>query len=136
MRLLPWEERTVSQQDIEASLKPELAKLAGARARVTSGNSLGLRRGSDGGISMALTGPNYPDLAVTAQEFADRLEETPGLSRIRVQYQATQPQLSIGVDRAKAADLGVPMTELSSTLRALVTRRRSLSLLLAIRQFR
>ena len=120
VRLLPWEERTVSQQDIEASLKPELAKLAGARARVTSGNSLGLRRGSDGGISMALTGPNYPDLAVTAQEFADRLEETPGLSRIRVQYQATQPQLSIGVDRAKAADLGVPMTELSSTLRALV----------------
>jgi hydrophobic/amphiphilic exporter-1 (mainly G- bacteria), HAE1 family len=120
VRLLPWEERTVSQQDIEASLKPELAKLAGARARVTSGNSLGLRRGSDGGISMALTGPNYPDLAVTAQEFADRLEETPGLSRIRVQYQATQPQLSIGVDRARAADLGVPMTELSSTLRALV----------------
>ena len=120
VRLLPWEERTVSQQDIEASLKPKLAKLAGARARVTSGNSLGLRRGSDGGISMALTGPNYPDLAVAAQEFADSLEEMPGLSRIRVQYQATQPQLSIGVDRARAADLGVPMTELSSTLRALV----------------
>lgn len=118
--LLPWEERTVSQQEIEDTLKPPLAKLAGAQARVVSGNSLGLRRGSDGGISLALTGPNYPDLAVAAHAFADRLEGLPGLSGIRVQYQATQPQLSIGVDRARAADLGVPMTELSSTLRALV----------------
>ncbi len=120
MRLLPWDERTVSQQEIEDSLKPPLAKLAGARARVVSGNSLGLCRGSDGGISLALPGPNYPDIAIAAQDFADRRDEMPGLSGIRIQYQATQPQLSIGVDRARAADLGVPMTELSSTLRALV----------------
>jgi len=40
--------------------------------------------------------------------------------RIRVQYQATQPQLSIGVDRQRASDLRVPMSTLSGTLRALV----------------
>ena len=41
------------------------------------------------------------------------MEEIPGLSGIRVQYQATQPQLSIVIDRQRASDLGVPMAELS-----------------------
>lgn len=120
MQLLPWEERTVTQQEIEADLNPKLAELAGARARAASGNSLGLRRGSDGGITLALTGPSYPEIAAVAEKFGSLMEDTPGLSGIRIQYQATQPQLSIGVDRARAADLGVPMTELSATLRALV----------------
>ena len=52
--------------------------------------------------------------------FASRMEELPGLSDVRVGYQATQPQLSIGIDRARAADLGVPMSALSATLRALI----------------
>ncbi|MGF1500851.1 MAG: efflux RND transporter permease subunit [Paracoccaceae bacterium] len=119
-RLVPWDARTVSQQQIEADLRPQLDTLAGARARISSGNSLGLRRGSDGGLSLALTGPSYPRIAAAADAFADRLENIPGLSGIRIQYQATQPQLSIGIDRARAADLGVPMSELSATLRALI----------------
>ncbi|MCA8928610.1 MAG: efflux RND transporter permease subunit [Alphaproteobacteria bacterium] len=119
-RLIPWAERSVSQADIERDLRPKLARLAGANARVTSGNSLGLRRGSDGGITVALTGPSYPAIADAAFAFADRMEALPGLSAIRVQYQATQPQLSITIDRERASDLGVPMAALSATLRALI----------------
>ena len=119
-RLIHWDQRVVSQADIEAALRPQLALLAGAQARIQSSNSLDLRRGSDGGITIALTGPNYPAIADAADEFARQMEELPGFSGIRVQYQATQPQLSITIDRARASDLGVPMSELSSTLRALI----------------
>lgn len=118
--LIPWSERTVSQGDIEAALRPALEEIAGAQARVSSGNSLGLRGSSAGGISLALTGPSYPAIAAAADAFAERLGEVEGLSGVRVQYQATQPQLSIDIDRDVAADLGVPMEELSATLRALV----------------
>jgi HAE1 family hydrophobic/amphiphilic exporter-1 len=119
-RLLPWEQREVTQAEIEADLNPKLAMLAGARARAVSGNSLGLRGSSGGGISLALTGPSYPDIADAAFAFAERLEEIEGLSGLRIQYQATQPQLSIDIDRSAAADLNVAMEELSSTLRALI----------------
>ncbi|MEO3414544.1 efflux RND transporter permease subunit [Roseovarius sp. CAU 1744] len=119
-RLIPWDDRDVGQAVIEADLRPKLALLAGAQARVQSDNSLNLRRGSDGGITIALTGATYPSIAEAADEFARRMEELPGLSGIRVQYQATQPQLSITIDRSRAADLNVPMSELSSTLRALI----------------
>ena len=118
--LVPWDQRDVSQAEIEAQLAPELAGLAGARARTTSGNSLGLRGSDGGGISLALTGPSYPAIAAAAYPFAEALDEVDGLSEVRVQYQATQPELSIGIDRAAAADLNVPMTELSAALRALI----------------
>lgn len=119
-RLLPWDQREVTQAEIEADLNPKLSNLAGARARAVSGNSLGLRGSSGGGISLALTGPSYPDIADAAFAFAERLEGIEGLSGLRIQYQATQPQLSIDIDRSAAADLNVAMEELSSTLRALI----------------
>lgn len=118
--LLHWEQRQVSQAQIEADIRPKIAMLAGAQARIQSENSLALRRGSDGGLSIALTGPNYPEIAQAADIFAREMENIAGLSGIRVQYQATQPQLSILIDRARAADLGVAMSELSTTLSALV----------------
>ncbi len=119
-RLVPWEMRSVSQAEIEADLRPKLGMLAGAQARIWSGNSLNLRGTSSGGLSLALTGANYPEIAEAADAFAQALESIDGMSRIRVQYQATQPQLSIEIDRAKAADLDVPMSELSATLGALI----------------
>lgn len=120
MRLIPWEDRDITQAQIEAAIRPQLDGLPGARPFVRSGNSLGLRGGSGGGLSIALTGGNYADIAAAADEFAIALAEIEGLSRIRVQFQATQPQLSIGVDRQRASDLRVPMSTLSGTLRALI----------------
>ena len=120
VRLVPWSERTTSQADIEAALREDLENLPGAEPRIRSGNSLGLRGGSGGGLSIALTGPNYPDIAAAADAFARDLEEVTGVSGIRVQYQATQPQLSISVDRDRASDLRVPISTLSGTLRALI----------------
>ncbi|MEQ9260845.1 MAG: efflux RND transporter permease subunit [Roseovarius sp.] len=119
-RLVPWDEREVSQGDIEAALRQKLETLPGARGRIRSGNSLGLRGGAGGGLSIALTGPNYPEIASAADAFAQELGELRGLSGIRVQYQATQPQLGIGVNRQRASDLGVDMATLSGTLRALI----------------
>jgi len=120
LRLAPWDERALSQADIEAAIRDDLDTIPGARARIFGGNSLGLRGGSGGGLSIAMTGPNYPDIAEAADAFARELAQVAGLSGIRVQYQATQPQLSIAVDRQRASDLRVPMSTLSGTLRALI----------------
>jgi HAE1 family hydrophobic/amphiphilic exporter-1 len=43
MRLIPWDERTVSQADIEAEIRGDLAMIPGAQSRIRGGNSLGLR---------------------------------------------------------------------------------------------
>ena len=127
-RLVDWGERSVTQADIEADIRAELATLVGVHARIRGGNSLGLRGTQGDGLFIALNGPSYPRIAEAAFDFADHLAAVPGLSGVRVHYQATQPQLSIQVDRARASDLGVPMSELSATLRALVDEDRLMDL--------
>ena len=52
---------------------------------------------------------------------ADKIDaESQILSNAEISYQPTQPQLSIQVDRQRAADLNVPLDQISITLRAMV----------------
>jgi multidrug efflux pump subunit AcrB len=53
--------------------------------------------------------------------FAAALEEKlPELTRPRIHFDPTQPQLSVQIDRRRAADLGVDLPELAATLRAMI----------------
>ncbi|MEE4300908.1 MAG: efflux RND transporter permease subunit, partial [Pseudomonadales bacterium] len=120
--LAHWDERERSQQEIRADIQRLLNNMPGSRAGSWGSNSLGLRgsRGG-GGLEIALIGNDYDDIFVAARELAaaveDRLENVSGP---QISYQPTQPQLAVRVDRRRAADLGVPLTELAQTLRAMI----------------
>lgn len=119
-RLRDWDERTISQGEISSQLRPVLDQIPGAQVRIAGGNSLGIR-GADGGIRFALTGNNHVAIAEAADAFAEKMEAAlPGLRDIRVEYQATQPQIALELDRARAADLGVSVDAIRTALRSLV----------------
>lgn len=118
--LEPWEERSRSQQEIAAALADEFARVPGSRISVSNPNSLDLRD-ADGGLEVALIGSDYGRLYDVAREMADAMErEVAALYDTRISYQPTQPELSLVVDRRRAADLGVPLDGLAATLRAMV----------------
>lgn len=120
--LADWSERNISEGEIARRINRELGKIPGAQARMRRGNSLNLRN-ADGGIKIALTGSDYGQIATTAQKFAQQLEATvPMLENIRVEFRATQPQISLNIDRRRAADLGVSLDNLAATVRALVDK--------------
>ena len=119
--LVPWEARTRSQQAIAQEVAPPLATLPGANARVFSSNSLNLRGASSGGLRVALVGNEYETIYAAARRLAEAIDEAGGaLSQPRIGYQPTQPQLSVRIDRRRAADLGVNLSDLALTLRATV----------------
>ncbi len=119
--LAPWEGRGRTQQQIEATIRGPLNDIPSFTSRISRGNSLGLRGSGAGGLEIALTGSNYPAIAAAADDFARKLEaEIPGLSNTRIQYQATQPQISLNIDRERAANLNVDIADLASTIRVLV----------------
>jgi hydrophobe/amphiphile efflux-1 (HAE1) family protein len=118
--LTPWEDRARSQQDILAALRGPLAEIPGARVNAYGTNSLNLWS-VGGGIDAALLGSDYLRLFEVAKDFARGIEdELPNLSNPDISYQPTQPQLSVRIDRQRAADLGLPLEDLSATLRAMV----------------
>lgn len=118
--LKPWEERSVSQQEIINAVRPPLRQVPGAPGYAFGDNSLNLR-GQSGGLSMAITGEDYEAIYEVARDFAASIKENiPELGDPNVSYQPTQPQLRVKIDRRRAAELGVSLDDISSTLRAAI----------------
>ncbi|MTJ02314.1 efflux RND transporter permease subunit [Idiomarina piscisalsi] len=118
--LKPWEERDISQQEIIENLREPLGQVPGAPGRAFGDNSLNLR-GQGGGIEMAITGENYDEIFKVAREFTAEVErQLPEMGSLNVSYQPTQPQLRVKIDRRRAAELGVSLSDISSTLRAAI----------------
>ncbi len=118
--LRDWSERSRSEGEIAKTINAQLRNIPGARARVRRSNSLGLRN-ADGGIRFALTGSNYETIADAADTFVVAMEQkVVQIQNLRVEFRATQPQLSVSIDRRRAIDLGVPIESLASTVQVLV----------------
>lgn len=118
--LAHWDDRTKSQQDIINEMRPKLSGIPGAPARAFGSNSLNLR-GQGGGLEFALTGDTYTRIYESALAFSKLIEERlPELGRPDIGYQPTQPQLRVNIDRRRAEELGVPFTDISTTLRAAI----------------
>lgn len=118
--LIDWSERDLSEGEIVQNINKKLQKIPGAQARISRGNSLNLRN-ADGGIELALIGADYAKIFSESQRLVKILEEkAPWFQNSRIEFRATQPELSIHLDRTRATDLGVDLDELASTIRVLI----------------
>ncbi|MCF4007878.1 efflux RND transporter permease subunit [Rheinheimera sp. UJ63] len=115
-----WDERKRSQQEIINEIRGPLAAIPGAPARAFGSNSLNLR-GQGGGLELALTGQSYSEIFAAAQAFANVIQQQiPELGMPRISYQPTQPQLRVNIDRRRAQELGVPLSDIATTLRVAI----------------
>ena len=119
VRLAPWEERERSQQQIATEIQQLLVNVPGVRANINQGNSLGIRGGGSG-LQFGVVGDSYETLAAAANEVKAELEKDPKWGRVSVNYETTQPQMTLTVDREKAASLGIDINGLSTTMQAMI----------------
>ncbi|MEQ9053983.1 MAG: efflux RND transporter permease subunit [Roseovarius confluentis] len=122
MTLAPWGERARSQQDIVGEINGKLRAVVGVRAFAIQPNSLGIR-GAGRGLTFAVTGNNYDQLADVAEKLVARMQENPALGQVRLEYETTQPQLFVEIDRTRASDLGINISGLGDALRAVLDGR-------------
>jgi len=122
MTLAPWDERERSQDTIVSELNRGLGGIPGVSAFAIQPNSLGIR-GAGSGISVALVGDSYETLATAATALKGALEDEPGYSRVRLSYEADQPQLTIDVDRERATDLGIELDGLGQAMQSVLDGR-------------
>ena len=142
IQLTPIEEREQSQQQLMQVARRTLSKYRNARTSVSGGTDIsgassggGGRGGGGGGmnrLTMIVQGPDIEELQSvrrrrpegTIQRRRDiaarQVKEIDGVTDSDTSFEATQPELRINVDRQRAADLGVSLDTLSSTMRTLV----------------
>ena len=119
LSLAPWDERARDQQQIATEITDLMAQVPGVRAFVMQGNSLGIRGGGSG-LQFAVAGSDYAVLADTARHIADALEADGRFGRINVDFDTTQPQLTLTIDRARADALGIDINGLATTMQAMI----------------
>ena len=110
-----WDRRDRSAWDIMAEINQSLGEIPGIRANTM------MRQGLSGGragapVQFVIAGPDYDELADWGQALLERAEEIPGLARLDLDYKPTQPQVSVRIDRDRAADLGVSLQTVGRTL--------------------
>ncbi|MFD1255071.1 Multidrug resistance protein MdtC [Devosia equisanguinis] len=119
LTLAPWGERTRSQQQIASEISALMAEVPGVRASVGQGNSLGIRGGGSG-LQFGVAGSDYTKLAETAETISEALQEDGRFGRVTVNFDTTQPQLTLTVDRARADALGIDINGLATTMQAMI----------------
>ncbi|AHB47800.1 multidrug transporter AcrB [Hyphomicrobium nitrativorans NL23] len=125
--LAAWNERSRSQHEIQAELQQRLSGIPGLTVAMRQPNSLGIRGGGQG-FRFAVAGPDYDRLAEKAVELASRLSETPGFRNARTDYDTTQPQLSVRINREAATKLGVPIASITSLINTMVDYQKAADL--------
>ncbi|MEM7767875.1 MAG: efflux RND transporter permease subunit [Pseudomonadota bacterium] len=109
--------------EIIGEVNRKLSDLPGIRAFAIMRQGLGGGTGKP--VQFVLGGPTYEELVDWRDTYVAALEESDlGLSDIDWDYKETQPQFRVQVDYDRAADLGVTVSEIGSTLQTMLGSRR------------
>ncbi len=119
--LVPAMERTRSSEQVAADLRDAIGIVPGARVRVRAGQGLFLLSrliGGDGedNLEVEIRGYDLDTLDVLAQEVEALLNENPRITDTRRSREEGVPQLLLDIDRARAADLGLSVSQIARTL--------------------
>ena len=120
--LQDWDKREQPTVALAAEIQQKLAVLTGVRARTQVSGGLVRSRGQP--FQMVLGGPDYAELAQWRDRMMQRMEENPGLVGVDSDYKETRPQMRVNIDRLRAADLGVSVTEIGGALETMMGSRR------------
>jgi len=128
VQLTQIDERKQSQQQLMQVARRTLSKYKNARISVSGGTDISGASSAGGGrggggtnrLSMIVQGPDIEQLQVYAATLLGKVKEIDGVTDADTSFEATQPELRITVDRQRAADLGVSLDTLSSTMGTLI----------------
>ena len=121
--LVDPEERGRTQQEIADELGVQVRNFTGARTMVSQQQTFGGRRGGLP-VEYVIQAKNLDDLKRVLPRFMDEVNKSPVFSVADLNLKFTKPELTINIDRDKAAVLGVSMQNIAETLQLTMSEQR------------
>ena len=134
-RFKPWEERHRSTQQIAEDLRPRLWQVPGVMALASLPPSLGQSASSSPVDFVVQTTGSYEDLSKTIKALMAKVSQNPGLVNAMSDLKLNKPQLSLTIDRDKAALLNVGISDVGRALETLLGSRKVTTFKLAGDQY-
>jgi len=121
VQLVPASERpdlSAGQWVAEAQERLDALEIPGAFISASPPSIRGLQFSTSGDdLAITVVGPELEELRSVARDIANRLEGIPGLEGVEVGRESRSPLLRIRVDRERAADLGLNVSEVGEAVR-------------------
>jgi HAE1 family hydrophobic/amphiphilic exporter-1 len=117
VRLVDRKDRELSQAAIMNQLRHGLATIPGVLAFPANVSAIGGMRGEP--LQFAILGPNLQKLDELSRQMAARLGEVEGVGKLDRELKLDLPQVSIVLDRERAAQLGISAADIAQTLSTL-----------------
>jgi hydrophobic/amphiphilic exporter-1 (mainly G- bacteria), HAE1 family len=114
VRLKPKQQRNISQGELINLVKKDLAKIPGVNA-FASPPSISAGQRSEK-LQFILAGNNLTELGEVANRFKEALSKIEGMGKVDTDVQLDLPQLSIDIDRTRAANLGLNAREIATAI--------------------
>lgn len=122
MGLTPWEDRDVKQQQVASELRERFRDITGIRVMAINPPGLG-QRGFSQPVEFVVAGPDYESVQDWSEELLERAKENPNLLSLETDFELTQPELSVAIDRDRAADLDITIQDVGLTLQTMLASR-------------
>ena len=106
---LPWDERKRSTLDMAREMMPAMGGMSGVMAFPITPPSLGQAFRERPFNFVVLTNDSYENLAKVTKTLQDEIAKNPGIVSLDVDLRLNKPEISLEVDRERAADLGIPV---------------------------
>jgi multidrug efflux pump len=122
-RALPWEERKRSTLEIARDMTPAVASLPGVTAFPITPPSLGQAFRERPLNFVILTSDSYQNLSQVVRSFQEELAKNPGIVSVDTDLRLNKPEISMEVDRERAADMGVPVDAIARAVETMMGGR-------------
>lgn len=120
VRLVPLNKRDFSQFDVMKQARKMLAQFPWLRTSVEHVSSIrggGFRQTP---LNFSIRGPDLDKLEELSNQAVDRIKKIPGIVDVDTTLASRKPELRVEIDREKAADLGVRVADIATSLNILV----------------
>jgi len=123
VRLSDWGERKRKTQEITASIAPKMfATMPGVLAFPVNPPSLG-QSFRNPPVQFVVQGTSYDDLDRKVTALVAKARSSPALANVDSDLKLNKPQLTVDIDREKAAALGIQIEAIGRTLETLLGGR-------------
>ncbi len=113
IQLKDWNERDETASDVLTRVREELKGLPDIFVRAFMP---GFRGGSSDPVQFVLSGPDYKELHQWSQTLLEATKTSPFFQGAELDYAETTPELVVKMDTQRAAEFGIGLDKLSSTM--------------------
>jgi len=123
IQLVPRHARKLSTEQYIARLQKKLAdvKLPAGKAMVMKPMMRGIRRIGEADIEVKVKGQDVARLYALASQVTQTMQSLKQFKNVYVSMDMTKPEYQVRIDRVRAAELGVSVADVATTLRTLVS---------------